>query len=250
MITPNSSASVGTLIQCESLTKKFGDFTAVEEVSFQVADGEVFGLLGPNGAGKTTTMRLLSTVLKPTSGTAKIAGHDLTQEPQKVRASIGVLPEDAGLYDRLTPKEHLLYYGRLHGIRKDTLTKRSDELLEAMELSDRANAKVGDFSKGMKQKLALLRAFIHDPPVLLLDEPTAGLDVMSARSIHGFVERFRREGKTIMISTHNMTEAQKLCSRIAIIDHARIIAIGSVEELQEKTSQKDLESIFVQLVTE
>ena len=232
------------------MTKRFREFTAVDQVSFEVSNGEVFGLLGPNGAGKTTTMRLLSTLLKPTSGTATIAGYDLLREPQKVRASIGVLPEDTGLYDRLTPREHLLYYGKLHRMPQDVLRKRSDELLDIMELDDRANTKVGDFSKGMKQKVALLRAFIHDPPVLLLDEPTAGLDVMSARSIHGFVERFRKEGKAIMISTHNMTEAQKLCDRIAIIDHARIVAVGTVRELQEKTSQKDLESIFVQLVTD
>jgi len=232
------------------LTKRFGGFTAVDQVSFKVGNGEVFGLLGPNGAGKTTTMRLLSTVLRPTSGTASVAGYDLLREPQKVRASIGVLPEDTGLYDRLTAKEHLLYYGRLHGMPEDSLMKRSDELLEIMELTDRANTKVGDFSKGMKQKVALLRAFIHDPPVMLLDEPTAGLDVMSARSIHGFVERFRSQGKTIMISTHNMTEAQKICNRIAIIDHARVVASGTVEELQAKTSQRDLENIFVQLVTD
>jgi sodium transport system ATP-binding protein len=238
------------LIQCESLTKKFREFIAVDHVSFEVGNGEVFGLLGPNGAGKTTTMRLLSTLLKPTSGTATVAGHDLLREPQKVRASIGVLPEDTGLYDRLTPREHLLYYGRLHRMPEDVLRKRGDELLDIMELKDRANTKVGDFSKGMKQKVALLRAFIHDPPVLLLDEPTAGLDVMSARSIQGFVERFRKEGKAIMISTHNMTEAQKLCDRLAIIDHAQIVAVGTVAELQKKTSQKDLESIFVQLVTE
>ena len=232
------------------MTKRFGGFTAVDQVSFKVGNGEVFGLLGPNGAGKTTTMRLLSTVLRPTSGTASVAGYDLLREPQKVRASIGVLPEDTGLYDRLTAKEHLLYYGRLHGMPEDSLMKRSDELLEIMELTDRANTKVGDFSKGMKQKVALLRAFIHDPPVMLLDEPTAGLDVMSARSIHGFVERFRSQGKTIMISTHNMTEAQKICNRIAIIDHARVVASGTVEELQAKTSQRDLENIFVQLVTD
>ena len=238
------------MIQCESLTKRFGEFTAVDHVSFEVGNGEVFGLLGPNGAGKTTTMRLLSTLLKPTSGTATVAGHDLLREPQKVRASIGVLPEDTGLYDRLTPREHLLYYGRLHRMPEDVLRKRGDELLDIMELKDRANTKVGDFSKGMKQKVALLRAFIHDPPVLLLDEPTAGLDVMSARSIQGFVERFRKEGKAIMISTHNMTEAQKLCDRLAIIDHAKIVAAGTVAELQKRTSQKDLESIFVQLVTE
>ena len=243
-------AGVRPLIQCSSLTKKFGQFTAVDQVTFEVANGEVFGLLGPNGAGKTTTMRLLSTLLKPTSGTASIAGHDLLHEPQKVRASIGVLPEDAGLYDRLTPREHLFYYGKLHGMPGDLLKKRTDELLEIMELGDRANTKVGDFSKGMRQKVALLRAFVHDPPVLLLDEPTAGLDVMSTRSINAFVDRFRKEGKAVMISTHNMTEAQKLCDRVAIIDHARIVGVGTVEELEKKTSQKDLESVFVQLVTD
>jgi len=241
---------VQALIRCKSLTKKFGEFTAVDQVSFDVGNGEVFGLLGPNGAGKTTTMRLLSTLLRPTGGTATIAGHDLLREPREVRASIGVLPEDAGLYDRLTPKEHLLYYGRLHGMSEDSLSKRADELLDTMELTDRANTKVGDFSKGMKQKVALLRAFIHDPPVLLLDEPTAGLDVMSARHIHAFVERFRREGKAIVISTHNMTEAQKLCSKIAIIDRAKVVGMGTVKELQALTSQKDLENIFVQLVTD
>lgn len=238
------------MIRCEALTKQFGKFTAVDQVSFEVGNGEIFGLLGPNGAGKTTTMRLLSTLLKPTSGTATVAGYDLLREPQKVRASIGVLPEDTGLYDRLTPREHLLYYGRLQGMPEDFLRKRAHELLQFMELTDRPNAKVGDFSKGMKQKVALLRAFIHDPPVLLLDEPTAGLDVMSARAIHEFVERFRREGKAIMISTHNMTEAQKLCNRVAIIDHGRIVALGTVEELQARTHQKDLEDIFVQLVTD
>jgi sodium transport system ATP-binding protein len=238
------------MIECSSLTKKFGRFTAVDNVTFEVADGEVFGLLGPNGAGKTTTMRLLSTLLKPTSGTAKIAGYDLLDNPQKVRSSIGVLPEDSGLYDRLTPREHLLYYGRLHGIPTNVLRKRADELLEVMELTDRANTKVGSFSKGMKQKVALLRAFVHDPHVLLLDEPTAGLDVMSSRSIHMFVERFRKEGKSVLISTHNMTEAQKLCDRVAIIDHARIVGVGTVAELEKKTSQKDLENVFVQLVTE
>jgi ABC-type multidrug transport system ATPase subunit len=242
--------SDSVVIRCEALTKRFGAFTAVDRVSFEVEKGEVFGLLGPNGAGKTTTLRLLSTLLRPTSGSANIAGYDLLQEPQRVRESIGVLPEDAGLYDRLTPREHLFYYGRLHGIPKDRLEKRIDELLGIMELTDRASTKVGDFSKGMKQKVALLRAFVHDPPVLLLDEPTAGLDVMSSRSIHALVERFQKEGRAIIVSTHNMTEAQKLCRRVGIIDHGRIVGIGTVEELEALTHQKDLESVFVQLVTD
>lgn len=245
-----TTSKVSALIRCEALTKKFGEFTAVDQVSFEVGKGEVFGLLGPNGAGKTTTLRLLSTLLRPTGGTATIAGDDLLKEPRKVRASIGVLPEEAGLYDRLTPREHLLYYGRLHGMSNDRLVERADELLKIMELADRANSKVGEFSKGMKQKVALLRAFIHDPPVLMLDEPTAGLDVMSSRSIHALIERYQREGRGIIVSTHNMTEAQRLCGKVGIIDHGKIVGIGTVEQLEALTCQKDLESVFVQLVTE
>lgn len=238
------------MIRCDSLTKSFGHYAAVDQVSFEVDAKEVFGLLGPNGAGKTTTLRLLSTLLRPTSGTASVAGYNIREDPQRVRSSIGVLPEDSGLYDRLTPREHLLYYGRLHGLPQSILRKRSDELLNIMDLTNRADSRVGSFSKGMKKKVALLRAFIHDPPILLLDEPTTGLDVISTRSIHAFVKQLREDGKAIIISTHNMGEAEALCSRIGVIDHGKMIAVGTFEELQTKTSKKDLESIFVQLTAD
>jgi sodium transport system ATP-binding protein len=237
-------------IRAQGLTKRFGKLLAVDHIDFSVSRGEIFGLLGPNGAGKTTTLRMLCTLLKPTDGTAVINGFDVRKQSLDVRRSIGVLPEDAGLYDRLSPTEHMLYYGRLHGMSDGDIMKRADGLLRRVELADRANEKVGAFSKGMKQKVALLRAFIHNPPVLLLDEPTAGLDVASARSIRDYMLSEKKEGKAVVLSTHNMTEAQKLCDRLAIINHGRIVALGTVEELTAKTAQTDLEEIFVQLVTE
>jgi len=237
-------------IRAQGLTKRFGKLLAVDHIDFSVTRGEIFGLLGPNGAGKTTTLRMLCTLLKPTDGTAVVNGFDVRRQPLDVRKSIGVLPEDAGLYDRLSPVEHMLYYGRLHGMGDGDIRKRAEHLLQRVELLDRASEKVGTFSKGMKQKVALLRAFIHNPPVLLLDEPTAGLDVASARSIRDYMLSEKKEGKAVVLSTHNMTEAQKLCDRLAIINHGRIVGLGTVEELTAKTAQTDLEEIFVQLVTE
>jgi len=237
-------------IVVEGLTKVFGKLVAVDHVGFSTRGGEIFGLLGPNGAGKTTTIRMLCTVLSPTEGTARVAGYDIRAQPQKVRERIGVLPEDTGLYDRLTPRDHLAYYGRLHDMPEDLIASRTDLLLERVGLRDRENDKVGGFSKGMRQKLAVIRAFIHDPPVLLLDEPTSGLDVMSAREIREYILSLKTEGKSILLSTHNMTEAEKLCDRISIIDHGRIDATGTLEELRKQTERKTLEDIFVRLVTD
>lgn len=241
-----SSAS----IVVEGLTKVFGQLVAVDHIGFSTGGGEIFGLLGPNGAGKTTTIRMLCTVLRPTEGTAKVAGCDIRAEPQRVREMIGVLPEDAGLYDRLTPRDHLAYYGRLHDMPEELIASRTDLLLDKVGLRERENDKVGDFSKGMRQKLAVVRAFIHDPPVLLLDEPTSGLDVMSAREIREYISSLKAEGKCILLSTHNMTEAEKLCDRISIIDQGRIDATGTLEQLRRQTDRKALEDIFVRLVTE
>jgi sodium transport system ATP-binding protein len=240
----------GIAIVVKGLTKQFGKLLAVDHVDFEVDRGEVFGLLGPNGAGKTTTLRMLCTLLRPTEGTAIVNGYDIRKEPLKVRKSLGVLPEEAGLYDRLTPIEHMLYYGRLHGMAENVIRKRSEGLLSRMELLERANGKISSFSKGMRQKVALMRAFLHNPPILLLDEPTAGLDVASARSIRDYVVSERKEGKSVVLSTHNMTEAQKLCDRVAIMNRGKIAAIGTVEELTIKTAQTDLEDIFLQLTRE
>lgn len=239
---------MATSIEVENLTKVFGDLMAVDHVSFNVDKGTIFGYLGPNGAGKTTTLRILSTVLKPSDGTARVLGHDILKEAEQVRSVIGVLPEDTGIYERLTPVETLCFYGRVHGMESDLLKRKIDELLEMLALSDKRDTVGAKLSKGMKRKLAVLRAIIHDPEVLILDEPTLGLDVMSAREIREFIRETAARGKTVILSTHNMWEAQLLCDRVAIIDKAKIVSIGTVEELEELTKEKSLEEIFLHLI--
>ncbi|MFH0748903.1 MAG: ABC transporter ATP-binding protein [Candidatus Bathyarchaeota archaeon] len=192
----------------DGLTKFLNKTLAVDHLSFNIRKGMISGLLGPNGAGKTTTIRLLTTVLKPDEGTAKILNYDIIRDPLKVREVIGVLPEDTGLYDRLTPVEMLIFHGKLRGMRKDTIVEKTNDFLDMLELQKNRNQKIGTFSKGMKQKLALIRAMFHEPKVLFLDEPIVGLDVMSARQIRNFVTEESSRGTTIVLSTHNMWEAQ------------------------------------------
>jgi len=235
-------------IDVQGLTKFFGRVVAVDHVNFSVQRGEIVGLLGPNGAGKTTTLRILTTVLRPTEGTAKVNGYDVLKESRGVRESIGVLPEDAGLYDRLTPRETLRYYARLSGMKNVDIENKIDELLDMFELKDREKDRVSAFSKGMRQKLALARALIHDPPILFLDEPTAGLDVISARAIRQFITKSTEKGKTVLLSTHNMVEAQQLCGRIVMINKGRIVAEGTIGELETLTKERGLEDVFVHLI--
>lgn len=235
-------------IAAENLTKKFGTFVAVDHLSFEIPRGVVFGILGPNGAGKTTFLRMLSTVLRPTEGTARVLGYDVIREPIRVRERIGVLPEDTGLYDRLTPAETLMFYGRLHGIETAKLLARSDSLLSLLGLEEKRDVKVGTLSKGMKQKVALMRAIMHEPEALFLDEPTSGLDVMSAREIRGLIIDLAKRGGTVLLSTHNLWEAQQLCNLVAIMNKGGIISIGTVEELGSMTHEKTLEDVFVHLV--
>ncbi len=237
-------------VETVGLTRKFGDLVAVDHVNLRVGFGQVFGLLGPNAAGKTTTIRMLCTVLAPTEGTARVNGYDVVRESRKVRDSIGVLPEDTGLYDRLSAKETLRYYGRLHRMGGDALEDRIDGLLNLLGLTDRERDRVATYSKGMRQKLALARAFIHDPPILFLDEPTAGLDVMSARTIRKLIRDIAEEKRAIVLSTHNMVEAQQLCTRLVIINKGRIVAEGTVQELEAMTREKGLEEVFVHLIRE
>jgi len=206
--------------------------------------------LGPNGAGKTTTMRLLATVLEPTDGTARIDGHELRREPAAVRAAVGVLPEFWGLYGRLTPREHLRYFGRLHGLGGRALEERIEELIVRLGMTEYADRRCEPFSKGMKQKVVLGRALIHSPRTLLLDEPTAGLDVMSARRVRELIAEFRAEGRCVLLSTHLLGEAERLCDRIAVIDRGRIVAEGSPAQLVEETGRTSLEEAFVSLVGE
>jgi sodium transport system ATP-binding protein len=237
------------LVEAEDLEKRFRGFHAVRGVSFRCYAGEVFGLLGPNGAGKTTTLRMLTTLLRPTAGRARIGGHDVVDEPAAVRRLIGVLPENAGIYGRLTAREAVRYAGRLYGVHPELLEGRAEAIFEALEMSAHIDRLTETFSKGMKQKVNIARALVHDPPVVFLDEPTAGLDVISARSVREFVERAKRDGRCVVMSTHVMEEAERLCDRVAIVAGGRVQAEGPLAALKARTGL-GLEEIFVQLVEE
>lgn len=223
---------------------------AVDSVSFVCYDGEVFGLLGPNGAGKTTLLRLLATVLEPTAGTALVDGLDVRKESARVRAHIGLLVEIAGLYARFTPREHLRFYGCLHGLDGPQLEQRVNAVLEMLEMTGFADRRAEGFSAGMHRRVILGEALIHDPSNVILDEPTAGLDVMSARKVRDIIARFRDEGRCILISTHLMDEAQRLCDRVAIIHRGRLQAVDSPADLIARTGAADLEEAFVRIVGE
>lgn len=229
------------------LTKRFGHFTAVDRVSFQAYPGEILGLLGENGAGKTTTMRILATLLAPTAGTATVNGKDLRKEPEAVRAQLGVLFE-GGVYDRLTVRENIRYFGRLYGVPAEQLERRIDELLRRFQMEEYADRRAAWLSKGMKQKVALARILVHEPPVLILDEPTSGLDVTSARLVHEFILECRGQGKTVIISSHNMAEVEKLCDRICVIHRGRIVLEGTIEALRQQAGSDGLEELFLQWV--
>lgn len=236
------------MIEAVELAKDFGSLRAVDSVSFECRPGEIFGLLGPNGAGKTTTLRMISTVLRPTGGTARVLGFDVQRDARKVRANIGVLSGETGLYGRLTPFEIVAYYGRLHGIDRETIERRADQLFKMLELEQARDRQAENLSKGTKQKVAIAQSLIHDPKVFLFDEPTSGLDVMSARTVHDFVFRCRDEGRTIMFCTHVMSEAEKMCDRIAIIDKGHIAIMGTRADILSRTSVESLEEAFLAVV--
>ena len=220
----------------------------MKDVSFDVRPGEVVGLLGPNGAGKTTTLRMLSTTLRPTSGTARIAGYDVVREPDEVRASIGVLPTDPGLYGRLTAEENLRFFGRLAGLSGAELERRIDRLLKWLGMDEHRKRRTEGFSKGMRQKIDLARSILHEPPVLILDEPTAGLDVSAARTIIDFIQESKAAGRTVLFSSHYLVEAERVCDRIAIIADGRIRATGTPEEICREAGADTLEDAFLTLV--
>jgi len=237
------------LVVATGLTKIYGggrkqDTLAGDNVSFTCSEGEVFGLLGPNGAGKTTTLRMLSTVISPTSGTARIAGHDVVREPGLVRAAIGFLSGNTGLYPRLTPREVLRYFGRLYGLDDALIGRRTDELAGLLGMTDFLDKRCDRLSSGMKQKVNVARTVLHDPPVLILDEPTVGRDILTSRTIVEFVQDCRRQGKCVIFSTHIMGEVSRLCDRLAIVHHGRIQFIGSLDELRARTGA-DLEQAFI-----
>ena len=240
-------------IEARELTKVFhdagrGDVVAANRVSFTCQPGEIFGLLGPNGAGKTTTLRMLSTVLQPTSGTAIVAGHDVIAAPLEVRRAIGFLSANTGLYGKLTARETLEYFGKLHGLGGRSLSRRVDELIELFDIGTFANVYCEKLSSGMKQKVSIARAIVHDPEVLILDEPTLGLDILVASTMIQMVEDSRARGKCIIFSTHIMSEVERLCDRIGIVHRGELRAVGTLQELRERTSREYLEEIFIALV--
>ena len=219
-------------IQAEQLTRHFGRLKAVDAISFAVEQGEVFGVLGPNGAGKTTTVRLLNGVLAPSAGRAWVLGLDPSTQGCEVRRHTGVLTETPSLYERLSARDNLLLFGALYGVPEAALPERVGQLLEFFGLAERADDKVGGFSKGMKQRLALSRALVHEPQLLFLDEPTAGLDPEAARHVTALIERLSHEaGRTVFLCTHNLTEAQRLCDRVAVMDQGRLLALGRPSQL-------------------
>jgi sodium transport system ATP-binding protein len=242
------------MIQVQNLTKSFrdlrrGQVLAVDDLSFEARAGEVFGLLGPNGAGKTTAMRILCTVLKPTGGSARVAGYDVVAQPTEVRRHIGFLSANTAIYDRMSAWELVEYYGRLYGLEPPGLHQRMEEVFADLHMNDFRDTLGGKMSTGMRQKVSIARAIVHDPGVLIFDEPTAGLDVLVARSVTENIQRLRSQGKCILFSTHIMREVEKLCDRVAILSRGRVQACGTLPELRQRFGQDDLEELFFSLVS-
>jgi len=241
------------MIVAHRLTKTFKDkkrglIKAADEVSFTCHPGRIYGLLGANGAGKTTTLRLLATLLQSTGGTCMVAGHDTAAAPQQVRANVGFLAASTALYGRLTAREMITYFGRLNNMTDDAIRQRLQVLADELEMHEFLDRRCEKFSTGMKQKTSIARTLIHDPAVMIFDEPTLGLDVMTARAIVKFVRACRERGKTVIYSTHVMSEVEKLCDVIGIIHGGRLVAEGTLAELQARYGEKDMEEIFVKAV--
>jgi len=241
------------MIETRGLTKVFQDkkrgaIRAVDNISFICREGQIYGLLGANGAGKTTTLRMLATILEPTAGTALVCGQDIIDEPEKVRSNVGFLSTATALYPRLTSQEMVEYFGRLNGLNEATLAKRVDDIFNRLDMNSFRDRRCDKLSTGMKQKTSIARTLVHDPQVMIFDEPTLGLDIMTARTIIDFIRECRQRGKTVIFSTHVMSEVEKLCDVVGIIQCGRLLAEGSLAELRERYHQEDLEEIFVQVV--
>jgi sodium transport system ATP-binding protein len=236
------------MIRVENLHKRFGTVNAVDGVSFVAEDGKVTGLLGPNGAGKTTTLRMLYALMRPDTGTIDVDGIDAVAQPQQAQARLGVLPDVSGLYPRLTPREHIEYYGALHGLSGAALRSRMSHLLNLLDMNAIADRRTQGFSHGERTKVALARAVVHDPRNILLDEPTNGLDVMSTRAVRDIIRAFRAEGRCVLFSSHIMQEVSALCDRIIVIARGRVVASGTPDDLRAQTGHQNLEDAFVALV--
>jgi sodium transport system ATP-binding protein len=243
------------MIRVEQLTKHYSDLrrgslVALDGISFRALPGEIYGLLGPNGAGKTTALRILSTLLQPTSGTASVNGFDVTTHPDHVRRQIGFVSANTAVYDRMTAWEMVEYFGRLHGIPPAELRAHMEQLFTRLKMNEIRDLLGAKMSTGMKQKVSIARALVHDPPVLIFDEATVGLDVLVARALLNTVAELRDHGKCILFSTHIMREAEKLCDRLSIIHRGKILAEGELDQLRDEHHEQDLEELFFQLISQ
>ncbi|MDR1958677.1 MAG: ATP-binding cassette domain-containing protein [Planctomycetaceae bacterium] len=241
------------MIDVENLTKVYDDFergslTAVDGVSFCAEAGQVFALLGPNGAGKTTILRILATMLRPTSGTVRIAGFDVLTQASEVRRQIGYVSSGTAIYDRMTGWEMVSHFGRLYGLAKDILYPRMEELFDRLHMQDTRNVLGNKMSSGMKQKVSIARALIHDPPILIFDEPTVGLDVLTARTLLKSIAELRDRGKCVIFSTHIMREVERLCDQVAIVAYGKILAQGTLSQMRRMYQEEDVEEIFFRLI--
>jgi sodium transport system ATP-binding protein len=248
------SGARGLMIEARGLSKHFhdkkrGEIRAVDHVSFRCEPARIYGLLGANGAGKTTTLRILATILEPSDGTALVCGYDVVEEPEKVRANVGFLSTATALYPRLTAQELVEYFGRLNGLDEATLKKRVDDIFSRLDMDGFRERRCDKLSTGMKQKTSIARTLVHDPPVMIFDEPTLGLDIMTARTITTFIRECRDRGKTVIFSTHIMSEVEKLCDMIGIIHDGKLLTEGTLAQLREKYGEQDLEEIFVKVVS-
>ncbi len=245
----------GSMIHVRQLTKAYqdlqtGSFTALDGISFDAMPGQIFGLLGPNGAGKTTALRILSTVLRPTSGTVIVNGFEVSAQPDKVRHQIGFVSTNTAIYDRMTAWEMVQYFGRLYGMTDQLLHARMEELFDRFQMQEIRHTLGSKMSTGMKQKVSIVRAMVHNPPVLIFDEATSGLDILVAREVLRTVEQVRDQGKCVIFSSHIMTEVRRLCDRVAILNRGQILAQGSIAELSEQYAEPDLEELFYHLISE
>jgi len=234
-------------ILMENLVKKYEDATALDGISLQIEKGELFGLLGPNGAGKTTIINILCGLVKPTSGSATVCGYDVQEQTNKVKDLIGVCLQETAVYPYLTGTENIDLFGNLYTMNKDTLKARRDMLLQKMGLEEEAKRKVSKYSGGMKRRLSLILALIQDPNVAFLDEPTVAMDPQSRHAVWDFVKELKKQDKTIILTTHYMEEAEELCDRVGIIDHGKLIALGTPKDLVSEAGVKNLEEVFIKL---
>ncbi|MCW3980862.1 MAG: ATP-binding cassette domain-containing protein [Candidatus Bathyarchaeota archaeon] len=234
-------------IAIENLTKRFEDITAVDGLSLEVEKGELFGLLGPNGAGKTTTINMLCGLLEPTSGSVLVGGYDIQKSPGKVKELIGVCPQDTAVFSYLTGRENVELFGNLHAMPKEKLKKNTEKLLGKLSLLEDANRRVSKYSGGMRRRANLIMALVHDPQIAFLDEPTVAMDVQSRHAVWDFIKDLKTKNKTIILTTHYMEEAEELSDRVGIIDHGKLIALGTQKQLKDKFNAKSLEEVFIQI---